>query len=90
VASWSAIIRAVMPDPTSTLAVVLRHVWVVTHSIPLASRIWNSHRLTVRGSRNPPSTVPNTGSSGPTPSAARRRSTWVLAVADNVVTNLGQ
>src|SRR5215211_7247473 len=70
--SWSAIMRAVAPASSSTVAVVFRHAWKVIHSSkPCRSRASTSHRVTVRGSRNVPSTVPNTGSSAPTPTARR-------------------
>ena len=70
--SWSAIMRAVAPASSKTVAVVFRQEWKVIHSSkPCRSRASTSQRVTVRGSRNVPFTVPKTGSSAPTPTARR-------------------
>jgi len=53
--SWSAIMRAVAPASSNTVAVVFRQAWKVIHSAkPCRSRASTSHRVTVRGSRNVP------------------------------------
>jgi hypothetical protein len=64
--------RAVAPASSNTVAVVFRQAWKVIHSSkPCRLRAATNQRVTVRESRNVPSTVPKTGSSALTPTARR-------------------